>query len=60
LESVFAAVGGGLLLGEVLGLRGLAGCALMLAGVLAAQLGPASPAAAVPPGAPPAAAGGDR
>ncbi|MFO7610382.1 MAG: DMT family transporter [Candidatus Krumholzibacteriia bacterium] len=60
LESVFAAVGGGLLLGEVLGLRGLAGCALMLAGVLAAQLGPASPAAAVPPGAPPAAAAGDR
>ncbi|MBE0567491.1 MAG: DMT family transporter [Krumholzibacteria bacterium] len=48
LESVFAAVGGGLLLGEVLGLRGLAGCALMLGGVLVAQLGPAAPAAQAP------------
>jgi drug/metabolite transporter (DMT)-like permease len=38
LESVFAALGGWLLLGERLGPRGLAGCALMFAGMLCAQL----------------------
>nr|MEE4269304.1 DMT family transporter [Candidatus Krumholzibacteria bacterium] len=36
-ESVFAAIGGWLLLGELLALRGLVGCALMLAGILLAQ-----------------------
>jgi len=40
LESVFAALGGWLLLDEVLPLRGVLGCALMLVGVIAAQLGP--------------------
>lgn len=38
LEAVFAALAGWLILGEQLGLRGLLGCALMLAGMLAAQL----------------------
>ncbi|MCW8908692.1 MAG: DMT family transporter [Sedimenticola sp.] len=38
LESVFAALGGWLLLDESLGPRGLAGCALMLAGMLVSQL----------------------
>jgi drug/metabolite transporter (DMT)-like permease len=38
LEAVFAALGGWLLLGERLGARGLAGCALMLAGMLSTQL----------------------
>jgi drug/metabolite transporter (DMT)-like permease len=38
LESVFAVVGGWLLLGEQLGVRGLAGCALMLAGILISQI----------------------
>jgi drug/metabolite transporter (DMT)-like permease len=37
LESVFALLGGWLLLGETLGLRGLTGCALMLAGMLVSQ-----------------------
>ena len=37
LESVFAAVGGGLLLGERLGARQTAGCIVMFAGMLAAQ-----------------------
>ena len=37
-ESVFAALGGGLLLGEVLSPRDLSGCALMLCGVLLAQV----------------------
>ena len=36
-ESVWAAIGGGLLLGEVLGMRELAGCALILGGVVVAQ-----------------------
>jgi len=40
LESVFAAVGGWLLLGEMLPLRGVAGCLLMLTGVMVSQLGP--------------------
>lgn len=38
LEAVFAAAAGALLLDESLTLRGYAGCALMLAGMLAAQL----------------------
>jgi drug/metabolite transporter (DMT)-like permease len=38
LESVFAAIGGMLLLGEVLGGRGYLGCALMLAGMLLSQM----------------------
>lgn len=38
LEAVFAALGGWWLLGETLSGRGLAGCALMLAGMLASQL----------------------
>lgn len=38
LEAVFAVLGGWMILGELLTLRGLAGCALMLAGMLVAQL----------------------
>ena len=38
MESVFAAAGGGIFLGERLGLRGAAGCALIFAGMIAAQL----------------------
>jgi drug/metabolite transporter (DMT)-like permease len=38
LEAVFAAVGGWLVLGEVLSMRALTGCALMLAGMLFSQL----------------------
>ena len=38
LEAVFAAVAGWILLGEVLDLRAMAGCGLMLAGMLTAQL----------------------
>jgi drug/metabolite transporter (DMT)-like permease len=38
LESVFAALGGWLILNEVLSFRGLVGCALMLAGMLLSQL----------------------
>jgi len=37
LEAVFAALGGWLMLGEQLGSRQLAGCALMLLGMLVAQ-----------------------
>jgi drug/metabolite transporter (DMT)-like permease len=37
MESVFAALGGGLLLGERLGLRELAGCAAILTGAVVAQ-----------------------
>ena len=37
LEAVFAALGGGLLLGETLSPRALGGCALMLAGMLLSQ-----------------------
>ena len=37
LESVFAALGGWLILGEVLPLRGFLGCALMLGGMLFSQ-----------------------
>lgn len=39
LEAVFAAVGGRLILGETLDGRGLFGCGLMLAGMIASQLG---------------------
>ena len=39
LEGVFAAVGGYLVLRETLGTRNLAGCLLMLAGMLVSQLG---------------------
>jgi drug/metabolite transporter (DMT)-like permease len=37
LESVFAVLGGRLLLGETLSVRGLAGCGLMLAGMVVSQ-----------------------
>ena len=37
LESVFAAIGGSLLLGERLSARGAAGCALMFAGMIVSQ-----------------------
>jgi drug/metabolite transporter (DMT)-like permease len=40
LETVFAALAGWVVLSEWLGWRGLAGCALMLAGVLVVQLPP--------------------
>lgn len=40
LESVFAAVGGWMMLGEVLTTRGLVGCGLMLAGMVLSQLKP--------------------
>jgi drug/metabolite transporter (DMT)-like permease len=39
LEAVFAALGGWMILGEMLSLRGVVGCALMLAGMLISQLG---------------------
>jgi len=38
LEGVFAAIGGWLLLGEILSLRGFFGCALMLVGMLLSEL----------------------
>jgi drug/metabolite transporter (DMT)-like permease len=38
LEAVFSALFGWLILGEILGLRGIAGCGLMLAGMLIAQV----------------------
>ncbi|WP_285906714.1 DMT family transporter [Pseudodesulfovibrio pelocollis] len=40
LEAVFAAVGGWLMLGELLSLRALIGCGLMLAGMILSQLRP--------------------
>ncbi|RKZ19472.1 EamA family transporter [bacterium] len=43
LESVFAALGGGLLLAETMPLKGWIGCALMLGGVMVAQLEPRRP-----------------
>ncbi|MCK4537320.1 MAG: DMT family transporter [Candidatus Krumholzibacteria bacterium] len=39
LETVFAAVGGWLILSEVIPMRGLFGCVLMLVGILVSQLG---------------------
>jgi len=44
LEAVFAALAGALFLDEALQLRGYLGCALMLAGMLVAQLWPQKPA----------------
>jgi drug/metabolite transporter (DMT)-like permease len=38
LEAVFAAIGGWLLLNEIMSMRGLMGCGLMLCGVLLSQL----------------------
>lgn len=38
LEAVFASIGGIIILGETLGLRGYLGCVLMLAGMLLSQL----------------------
>ena len=38
MEAVFAAIGGWLILGEIISARGLFGCALMLAGMLLSQL----------------------
>ena len=38
LEAVFAAIGGWLILNELLGIRGLIGCGLMLSGMLVSQL----------------------
>jgi drug/metabolite transporter (DMT)-like permease len=38
LEAVFAALGGWLILGEVLSPRGMVGCAFMLAAMLISQL----------------------
>jgi drug/metabolite transporter (DMT)-like permease len=38
LETVFAAVGGWIILDETLPLRGIIGCGVMLAGMLASQL----------------------
>jgi drug/metabolite transporter (DMT)-like permease len=38
LESVFAALGGWLILNETMGLRGLIGCTLMLSGMILSQL----------------------
>jgi drug/metabolite transporter (DMT)-like permease len=43
LEAVFSAIAGWIILNEVLSARGLAGCALMLAGMLTAQLWPQHP-----------------
>lgn len=40
LETVFAALGGWLILDEILSLRSLFGCALMLTGILVSQLSP--------------------
>lgn len=42
MESVFGALGGALILGESMGLRGYLGAALMVAGVVISQLGAAS------------------
>jgi drug/metabolite transporter (DMT)-like permease len=39
LESVFAVIGGWLLLNEQLSWRALVGCGLMLAGIIVSQLG---------------------
>ena len=38
LEAVFAALGGWVLLGETLSIRGQSGCVLMLSGMLLSQL----------------------
>jgi len=49
LESVFAALGGWLIMGEQLSARGLLGCGLMLAGMLISQLAAFRPSAARTP-----------
>jgi drug/metabolite transporter (DMT)-like permease len=49
LESVFAALGGSLLLGERLGARGALGCALMFAGMIVSQAPMLVPRRAVDP-----------
>ncbi len=51
METVFAALGGWLILDETLPLRGIAGCALMLIGILLSRLGTISkqPSPAVEP-----------
>ena len=46
LEAVFAAIAGAIFLDESLHVRGYFGCALMLAGMLVAQLWPQKKAAA--------------
>jgi len=47
-ESVFGALGGALLLGENMGLRGYIGAALMIAGIVVSQVGlPSAPLAAL-------------
>lgn len=43
MESVFGALGGALILHETMGVRGYLGAALMVAGMVVAQLGSASP-----------------
>lgn len=45
LEAVFAAIAGAVVLGEVLSMRGYLGCALMLGGMIVAQLWPKKTAA---------------
>jgi drug/metabolite transporter (DMT)-like permease len=52
LEGAFAVLGGWLILGEVLSLRGLSGCALMLAGMIVSQTSLLRNPAAVGTGAP--------
>jgi drug/metabolite transporter (DMT)-like permease len=47
-EAVFGALGGALLLGENMGLRGYAGAALMLAGIVISQIGAAPRPAGTP------------
>ena len=47
-ESVFGALGGALLLSEFMGLRGYAGAALMIIGIVVAQLGTPSARSADP------------
>lgn len=47
-ESVFGAIGGALLLAESMTARGYAGCALMLAGILASQRGGPTPEGEIP------------
>ncbi len=50
LEAVFAVLGGWIVLDETLPLRGMLGCALMLAGVLVAHRGPAQEGPRTDPG----------
>jgi drug/metabolite transporter (DMT)-like permease len=48
MESVFGAIGGALILGESMGLRGYIGAALMITGVIVSQLGAAARSASQP------------